>query len=44
MLDNADISKELAKNLDATNNYLTQFESGTMGHFINGQRVEAKSE
>ena len=44
MLDNADISKELAKNLDATNGYLTQFETGTMGHFINGQKVESQGE
>ncbi|MFP6710816.1 MAG: 5-carboxymethyl-2-hydroxymuconate semialdehyde dehydrogenase [Rhodospirillales bacterium] len=43
MLDNADISEELAKNLDATNGYLTQFETGTLGHFINGKKVGGKS-
>jgi 5-carboxymethyl-2-hydroxymuconic-semialdehyde dehydrogenase len=43
MLDDYEISKELAKNLDTTNGYLTQFETGTMGHFINGQRVDGQS-
>ena len=44
MLDDLNISKDLEKNINAAKDYLQQFKTGTMGHFINGKRVKGQSD
>ncbi len=44
MLDNAEMSEQLVKNLKATDGYLEQFKGSTLGHFINGKRVDGLSD
>ena len=44
MRNEADTSKELSKNITAAKDYLEQFKTGTMGHFINGKKVAGQSE
>ena len=44
MRNEADTPKELSKNITAAKDYLEQFKTGTMGHFINGEKVAGQSE
>ena len=44
MLDDANNSKELEKNIRAAEDYLQQFKSGVMGHFINGKKIAGHSD
>ena len=44
MLDGTEISENLKKNISLAENYLKKFQGRTMGHFINGEIVDGKSE
>jgi 5-carboxymethyl-2-hydroxymuconic-semialdehyde dehydrogenase len=44
MHNNSSDSRALAKNLNLTQDYLRQFTTGIMGHFINGQKIAGQSD
>ena len=44
MLDHANVSNELEKNISVAKDYLQRFKTGVMGHFINGKEVAGHSD
>ena len=44
MLDDANVSNELEKNISLAKDYLQRFKTGVMGHFINGKEIDGHSD